>query len=189
MVKSDLRCKVAECDRQNYARGYCKAHYARMWRYGTTEIKRPIATWARKFERCIQCGTDTIPHVGKGLCRDCAQQKYSAGYRTKTRKRELKRYNLTPEQFDEMWEIQGGRCLICLRMPKAKMIMKGQKLSHALHIDHDHQTNRVRALLCESCNRGLGFFFDDPDLLLAAAAYLQKWRAAVAEEGKRSILQ
>jgi hypothetical protein len=143
-------------------------------------LRRPIVGWARKFERCIQCATDTVPHVGRGLCKDCAQKKHTAGYRTKERRRALKRYGLTAIDFDALWDAQNGCCKICLRS-KTKLTMRGKRLTHSLHVDHDHETNRVRGLLCDSCNRGLGFFFDDPDLLIAAAAYLKANKIVVAE--------
>lgn len=42
------------------------------------------------------------------------------------------------------------------------------------HIDHDHETDEVRGLLCQTCNWGLGHFHDDPQLLREAADYLEK---------------
>ncbi|MGY1833365.1 endonuclease domain-containing protein [Geodermatophilus sp. SYSU D01180] len=45
------------------------------------------------------------------------------------------------------------------------------------HIDHDHRTDLVRALLCERCNLALGLFRDDPSLLRAAADYVELHRA------------
>jgi len=61
-------------------------------------------------------------------------------------------------------EKQGGGCAICGARPK----------SRRLNIDHEHGTGAVRGLLCPRCNRGLGWFADQPYRLEGAALYL-KW--------------
>lgn len=77
-------------------------------------------------------------------------------------RRNLKRFGLTPEQYDAMLAEQGGVCAICQR-PDA---------DRRLAVDHDHATGRVRGLLCKSCNKALGAFRDSTDLLLRAVEYL-----------------
>lgn len=42
-----------------------------------------------------------------------------------------------------------------------------------LHVDHDHETNDIRGLLCGWCNSGLSNFQDDPNRMIQAIAYLQ----------------
>ena len=74
-----------------------------------------------------------------------------------TRRRRLGPYNLTQAQLDTMLVMQLGLCAICQLPPD------GKGPNAVLHIDHDHATGKVRGLLCQACNRGLGFFRDDPD--------------------------
>ena len=81
------------------------------------------------------------------------------------------RYGLTVEAFEAMWTAQGGRCAIC------DSILDMGRNKH--HIDHDHATNSVRALLCAHCNRGLGCLRDDPKILRRAADYVEKHRCRV----------
>lgn len=78
---------------------------------------------------------------------------------------------LTLEQIDQMILDQEGVCLICHRTNGSK----------ALVVDHDHVTGQARALLCGSCNTGLGLFQDDPYILERAKAYLDlfHWRRNV----------
>ena len=82
--------------------------------------------------------------------------------RTEARKmRRLKtRYDLTKEQFNEMLDAQKGLCLIC---PNPASV-----------VDHDHTTLKVRGLLCSKCNLGIGYFQDNPELLIKASEYLKE---------------
>jgi hypothetical protein len=77
----------------------------------------------------------------------------------------LKKYGLTPDDYDRMVVEQGGVCAICHRPEKAKLGL--------LHVDHDHTNNRVRGLLCQQCNTGLGKFQDNIRILQSAINYLR----------------
>lgn len=90
--------------------------------------------------------------------------KHPEKVKAKNRLHNLRKYELTPEEYDVMHTVQNGLCAIC-GLP--------QRNTRRLEVDHNHVTKKVRKLLCTSCNRGMGFFFDDPDLLHAAAAYLR----------------
>jgi len=71
-------------------------------------------------------------------------------------------YSLTPEEFTYMVLEQGGVCGICGLVPSA------------LFVDHDHVTNKVRGLLCQKCNSGIGFLGDSVEGLEKAVNYLKR---------------
>lgn len=77
-----------------------------------------------------------------------------------------KKYNISLEDWDHMFEVQGGRCAIC-KTHQAD-------LEKSLCVDHDHDTGEVRGLLCHTCNRALGLLKDRKDILLAAVEYLDE---------------
>jgi len=85
------------------------------------------------------------------------------------------KYGITPEEYQEMLARQGGLCAIC----KNAANPQGIRAASRLHIDHDHLTQVVRDLLCNSCNNGLGRFRDNPALLRAAADYIERHRATI----------
>lgn len=70
------------------------------------------------------------------------------------------RYKLSLRDFDVLLEEQGSRCKIC------------EELMVKPCVDHCHSTGKIRGLLCQHCNRGLGGFRDSSKVLLAAIAYL-----------------
>ena len=85
------------------------------------------------------------------------------------RKQDLRgNYNMSLEDYDELLSKQNGVCAICGRVDS------GIDSRPKLYVDHNHSTLKVRGLLCASCNYGLGYFKDNPDLLLKAYEYLMK---------------
>ncbi len=78
--------------------------------------------------------------------------------------RYLKRYGLTLEDYERMYEQQHGQCAIC------NVEVQGERMC----VDHDHGTNKVRGLLCRLCNSSLGGFRDSVSLLRRAVSYLER---------------
>ena len=79
-------------------------------------------------------------------------------------------YGLTPEQYEKMLEEQNGTCAIC-KMPETWTHKKTGKVA-SLSVDHDHETGKIRGLLCRDCNQSIGKFKDNAKLLYAAYEYL-----------------
>lgn len=98
------------------------------------------------------------------LAFDRAHPDYERNWRLKAK------YGITLADRDALDASQGGLCAICGRPPP----VTNNPSTSILAIDHDHVTNKVRALLCVDCNLGLGRFGDDVDRLLAAILYLLK---------------
>lgn len=73
-------------------------------------------------------------------------------------------------QLRAMAEAQGHKCAIC---GQAETEKRNGIVRH-LAVDHDHETGAIRELLCQRCNKGIGTFSDDTELMLKAIAYLRK---------------
>lgn len=138
--------------------------------------EKPLASfypskWHRsgRHSYCIPC------HKADGIARGrrspesrrAAVRKWQRNNPDKRRnQRLLKDYGITLERYNAMREQQGGLCAVC----GSRCIKHGDRLS----VDHDHESGRVRGLLCDPCNNGLGRFRDDPALLRTAADYLER---------------
>ena len=71
-----------------------------------------------------------------------------------------RRYDLTVEDFDRLYEAQDGQCGIC------------KEYMESPHVDHNHETGKVRGLLCHGCNSGLGLLKENVNALKRAVEYL-----------------
>jgi len=86
-------------------------------------------------------------------------------------KQSLIKYKISKQEWDRLIELQDGRCAIC-RKPETQL-NKGRV--KRLAIDHCHETNKVRGLLCGRCNNAIGRFKDSWLLLENAMEYLIYW--------------
>ena len=76
------------------------------------------------------------------------------------------RYDITLDEYNKLFIQQNGCCVLC---GKHQFEMKRR-----LAVDHNHITGKVRGLLCNKCNNGLGCFNDSAELMFKAINYLEK---------------
>jgi len=65
-----------------------------------------------------------------------------------------------------MFKKQKGKCAICRNLQG--------KNKRRMDIDHDHKTGKIRELLCNSCNKAIGYFKENTTVLESAIIYLKK---------------
>ena len=75
----------------------------------------------------------------------------------------------------EVWVDQDGKCEVCLSDIPEPDLFEFTTGTDGV-IDHNHKTNKIRGLLCPTCNSGLGMFQDSTSVLYRAAEYLSKNR-------------
>ncbi|MFC8827857.1 endonuclease VII domain-containing protein [Streptomyces sp. NPDC057137] len=167
--RDGLQTRCRECVAE-----YSAMHYRRR-REAEGKIVREKVDVPSGHKLCRVCG-EVKPHSGwhrnssasDGLstrCKSCRAVQGRAGH--------LKRqYGITEAQRDEMISSQMGICVICLSAPAA-------------HVDHCHETGRVRGVLCFNCNSAIGKLGDDPDTLRRAIAYLEgnAWKPTLVAPG------
>lgn len=123
---------------------------------------------------------DVSKNDGKSIyCRSCLRRKLkknrdnfdykvkrqASRYKYKQQEREYAikyRYRLTVEQRDELFKKQNECCAIC----------KTNQDTRGFSVDHCHKTGKIRGLLCNKCNTGLGMFGDNKENLKQAIEYL-----------------
>lgn len=137
----------------------------------------------KKCTRCYQ--TKSLDHftvrksgARKGhpmsYCKECRVKREKQRYNNQTYERVYRpyilksKYGITVDDYKEMLEQQGGKCAIC-----GTDDGKSAKNTKTFSVDHCHDTGRVRGLLCNNCNRGIGLLGDNPETLNRAINYLE----------------
>jgi hypothetical protein len=171
--------------------GKCKECY--------NEIRAWKDPWGEGMKGCGKCGqvkelaafdneVRNTGSKGKGVasaCKECRRPvekawrqdnaEYVTSYQRDYNKANVRRQTIqkfvyktkipfTLEQYEALHAAQNGVCKICHKPQNGK----------SLAIDHCYTTHKVRGLLCESCNRGIGCLQDDPALLRSAILYLEE---------------
>lgn len=87
-------------------------------------------------------------------------------------------YGLNEADYDRMLQDQEGVCKICLRRSTRKRHGKSLPLA----VDHDHQTGKVRGLLCNSCNTAIGLLNDNIVIARRLTNYLLESNPSIKQQ-------
>lgn len=169
-------CSKESAERRRLANPEKFKEHGRKYRY--IEIDDVIT-----FRKCSKCKKEQgkelfatyawkLRHPYCKLCRSISNYKskiknkdtYEA-YKLKTaeisrRSYLKKKWGMTVEEFNELRNFQQGLCAIC------------KINADILHIDHNHKTGKIRSLLCNNCNRGIGHLKESIEIMLAAINYI-----------------
>ncbi len=156
----------ADChpDRRHMAHGLCGPCYQRQ--HSKEKRAQGIYYDYRRYhddpERKAACLRRAKESVARRKAKD------PEGWRLTVRCRNLRHdgVDITPEQYLDMMNTQGGRCAIC-------GVSFGDQGTRAM-VDHDHKTGKMRGILCYGCNVALGLFHENVDALEGAIEYLKK---------------
>jgi len=159
---------------QAYCRECSAEYYRQRQEAKGMKVRERIAV-PPGHKRCPQCEA-VKPHEDwernkssadgwSSYCRECRAERNRISYFKR-------KYGLAPAELDALIAEQLGICCICLTAP-------------AEHVDHCHETGRVRGVLCFSCNAALGQFKDRPDVIRRAATYLEgnAWKPTLVAPG------
>jgi hypothetical protein len=152
-------------------------------------------------KRCSKCGTDKLliefsvsEETLDGLfswCKSCQrvylrQRRHATGepdpltnkilqrvqlerhekrLQARKRSRLLQMYGITPQQHDQMLEAQGYLCALCGCELTADAVPS---------VDHSHETDIIRGIVCRKCNLMIGLAEDDPKILYLGIKYLHE---------------
>jgi|SRR5579863_1485894 len=140
---------------------------------------------AKEHERRAECHPDR-KYYARGMCINCYDNhSHKKNYKGEARERKAKRNGqwyranrdlinakfiakkrgISLEKYYEIRDRQSNLCAICGQPPRE---------NERLFLDHCHETDQVREMLCNTCNAGIGQFYDNPELLEKAAAYLRR---------------
>lgn len=125
-----------------------------------------MKTWRERNLKKVRAQARAYYHRNKERVLDAQRERVAKNpwmHRTRD-------YEITSEQCEEMFREQKQSCATC----HAALSHTAPSKKFRPHIDHDHETNRVRAILCAGCNMALGQVNDRPDLLRKLADYLER---------------
>lgn len=139
----------------------------------TCQVEKPVEEFRLRRDKGYRersCKGCRYEQAKRNPNREKNVRKYrdSEKYAISMRKSVVSKYGLTIEEYNQMYEAQGGLCAIC-QLPEARN-------NRMLSVDHCHKNGQVRALLCDNCNSILGRVKDSPEHAMSIYNYLLEKR-------------
>jgi len=138
--------------------------------YNNKRTKDGLCIYCKPCHKYNIKTANTVKRKKKGLLPKKEKRNLHKGeYGSKEYQRNVRLFNeygLTHQAYMDFFKLQNGGCAICGKLELF--------LNKPLFVDHDHNTGKVRGLLCGKCNAGLGMFNDDTNILEKAKLYLKR---------------
>lgn len=150
-----------------------KTHCVHGHEFTEENIYTPPGTTKRM---CMVCRRESVKRSSlKHREKRLSRQRLARKNETSEAKREknLKYIGWSTDRFDVVFKEQEGKCAICKKPLTLEKRISGSRAC----ADHKHSKPPVpRGILCANCNLGIGNLQDDPKIMEAAIAYVEKWR-------------
>lgn len=150
--KINFVCKVEGCEKNAFAKGWCRPHWWRMHKYGRLEKIIGLIKGNCIIEGCGK------KIKGLGLCRNHYQM--------------YKIYKVHPNEYYKKLKEQDNKCAIC-GCEETSLFKNIPGKIKKLAIDHNHETGKIRGLLCWRCNSVLGRLNENVELIDKMIGYLK----------------
>jgi hypothetical protein len=147
-------------------RGMCRLCETKEYETKAVEVKERAAKWAKdnrgkrlaiQRKSNIKCWRSSSEEYKKSTTK-----KNTANYRKQ-------KFGITTDEFEAKLKSQNNCCAIC-----KKPLISGKWTMRTPCLDHNHETNKVRDILCGACNFLLGYCYEDEKILAEAISYLRK---------------
>ena len=133
--------------------------------------------------RYYQNNTEKIKAKARARWANMSSEERAAATEHNAHYKRLRAFGISRERYEVMITEQGGGCAVCGCHPGKT---PGNMQKRFLSVDHDHDTGKVRALLCDSCNICLGRLGEDPERIDALASYA-RWCHQLKAQGAQAM--
>lgn len=147
------------------------------WMFVNSVPEKPEGKYtAKRYDVSLPWSTDNFYWNSVKSIKEQTRSEVARNHRKRNplsvKDRSLKRqFGISLKDYMDMYDAQDGKCWICGKEGNSYSSDNGR--SKTLAVDHCHDSKKIRGLLCNSCNVGLGKFKDNPSLLRKAIKYLQ----------------